>query len=185
MIKATQILPIVAGLALLTVPALAEPISGILSITGSDKYSNSLDTISFDGGTGEVGGTSTGSLAVFTNTTPVQMYDFSFGTGFTPGTEVFSATEAGTTVAFSLLSETSAITSNGLDINGIGTLTETGYSSTPATFTLTTQNGGQDINDVSFSATTTATPTPEPASMTLLGTGLLSRVGLARRKFAK
>lgn len=61
-----SILSAVAGLALLTVPALADPITGILSIQGSNSYSNTLNTINFLPGSGTVGGVSTGTLAPFT-----------------------------------------------------------------------------------------------------------------------
>jgi hypothetical protein len=67
----------------------------------------------------------------------------------------------------------------------MGPLTGT---SGPATFVFTSQYvPGQPINSItSFSASTSAAlpaATPEPASLALVGSGLLGIAGFARRKF--
>jgi hypothetical protein len=179
----SSILSATVALALLSVPALATPITGILSLDGSDQYSNTLNTITFVG-PGSVGGISTGTLSPFTSGNPVTLFNFSFDGAFMPGTEVFTTTEAGVTSTLVLNSLTSFVNvSNGLVINAIGTLSETGYTATQVSYVLTSQDGGQDINVVTFSAT--ATPVgvaPEPYSIALLGTGLLGLAVLVRRR---
>ena len=186
MLKRVLALSALAGATLLSVPAIASPITGILSITGSDAYSNILDTISFVPGSSAVGGVSMGTLAGFTAGNPITMTNFNFGGTFVAGTQVFSTTEAGVTTALTLQSLTSMVSaSNGLVVNGLGTLTETGFTATPTAFTLTSQDGGTDSNVVTFSASVipaAAGVTPEPSGIALLGTGLLCAAGLVRRR---
>jgi hypothetical protein len=55
------------------------------------------------------------------------------------------------------------------------------YTATDGSFNLTTQDG---YTTFSADSAITSAPTPEPGSLMLLGTGLLSAAGIARKKFA-
>jgi hypothetical protein len=111
-------------------------------------------------------------------------------TATTGGVEVFSITSPnGVTLAFYTTYDftqaafgTAASTPQGVLLTGLGYFTETGYDPTPGTFTL---NGSESAGGVfSFGGTATATPvvTPEPNSLILLGTGLVSAAGVGFRK---
>lgn len=165
-----------AAVGFLALPAFATPITGVVSLNGSNSYTAS--NITFDGA-GNIGGTSTGSLAVFTDCIGCVLFNnFNFSTGFLNPTTVFTATEAGK--AFSL--QLNSIVSSGLDsfgdlsIRGIGMLTQTGFDDTPGTFVLTSQGGSAGKNNVTFSATAAATgglaAVPEPSTMLLFATGI-------------
>jgi hypothetical protein len=69
-------------------------------------------------------------------------------------------------------------TSSFLNITGTGILTEWGYANTPATFSLTSTRDGIS----GFTISTETSPTPEPGSLLLLGTGLFALAILLFRK---
>ena len=185
------------GTALAAAPLLhATPISGQITITGNDTFDTSM--INFIPGTTQVG-TSSGTMNMFTlnnNVSTIASLNYAVRTLTTP-LQIFSTTEAGETLTYFLTSiyassDTSTVvpgtttTVSNLNIQGLGYFTETGttnYDQTNGTFNLNSQSG---INPtISFSDTSFATPasvTPEPSSLVLLGSGLVSAAGMLVRR---
>lgn len=180
-----KVLSLAAALTVSAVAAHADSVNGMISITGYDKYTN--DSISFQGNGYTRAEATSGTLSSLfaagdTSAASVTMNDFSFGAGFVNPTQVFTVTNNGTTVTLTLTS----ITSSGIDaygnlsIMGKGVLSETGYDSTVGDFALTSQFGSTGAT-VTFSASAVA-PTPEPNTLMLLGTGLVSSAGMLYRR---
>jgi hypothetical protein len=183
----SKLLILGATLAVSTSFAYADTLgAGTINFGGNDKYT--ATSLTFEG-TQHVSGLSTGSLSSFT---AGEVALFTNLPNFTtlPSTYFFQVNNGTDTLDFYLTSiAPSYTTTNGianLILNGLGYFTETADgggiidSNTPGAVSFTTQGSGV----TSFSASSIVAPTPEPGSLMLLGTGLLSAAGIARKKFA-
>ena len=162
-----------AFLALLAPVAKADSISGSVSIAGSDTFNST--GITFNPTTGIV------LQSTITGVTPGQIASLtSFAYASAAGTTLFTTTANGTTLSFiiSSLTMVDLSTPNFLNLAGNGTFTETGRTNTTGNFTLTSSTTGL----TSFQLVGNAAATPEPNSLMLLGTGLISTAGMLVRR---
>lgn len=96
---------------------------------------------------------------------------------------VGTTTEGGETLTFYVESyKADYIGSTGANIDGTGYFTETGtvnYTSTAADFSFAPNKAGSSMT---FSANTVTANAPEPSSLVLLGSGLVSAAGMLIRR---
>ena len=179
----------------------ADPITGYFSASGTDSFTSS----SFQFGNAAVAGAVGGTFAsFFAAGVPIDFRQsplaYTSGLNTVPGGAVglFSITNNGENIAFTLTNFTAGYITNGtngcsvggtcLDFTGNGFYTGTGAlagTSSAAVFTFTSQYvpGQTAATLTSFSASSAVTPVvPEPAPLALVGTGLLAACGLIRRK---
>ena len=185
---------LIAAATLAVAPAaLADPVTGTVSISGNDIFSAS--GITFNPSRGVIYQTS-GTMDTFdpiplgdlimTYTAVLTNFQFSNAENM----ELFSATNVlGQTLAFTisnLLTEDIGSDSNGptLSLSGTGVFFETGYDNTSGTFSLTSSTAGITGFQLVSNTSASAAVTPEPSGVALLGTGLLGLAGVVRKRYS-
>jgi hypothetical protein len=142
------------------------PVSGSIGVIGfTDSWS--ATSLTFNSTTGIAGG-GTGTLATILGSATLDNLTF-----LSPDGLLFSTVDG---VTFTITGPIDVLqdTPTELEITGTGTLTENNYDNTPASFTLDSEDDSGDFGAKGSSTFGITAATPEPSSLLLLGSGLLS-----------